>query len=121
MSRKEELRSLWNELYPQAQDEFDGFWSRFQTWRHRGFAELESLEDAWFRDGSAYVAYVDQFASDLSQFRERLDYLSELGITILWLLPCLDSPMVDQGFDIRNFSKVRSSLLGERGEKAFDE
>ena len=42
---------------------------------------------------------------------DKLDYLQDLGVTALWLLPILDSPMRDAGFDIRDYTKVRDGLV----------
>ena len=120
MNTEERLRACWLELYPNNSDGFSEFWNRLVKIKEEHFQEINSLPARWFRDGTAYVAYVDHFADDFTSFTERLDYLKELGVDILWLLPCLDSPMVDQGFDISDFEKVRPSLQGKDGERAFD-
>ncbi|MCX7279206.1 MAG: alpha-amylase family glycosyl hydrolase, partial [Burkholderiales bacterium] len=44
--------------------------------------------------------------------RDRLPYLQDLGVTCLWLLPILDSPMRDAGFDISDYTRIRSELVG---------
>ena len=41
-----------------------------------------------------------------------LDYLQELGVTTLYLLPFVDSPMEDSGFDVKNPRDVRDDLGG---------
>jgi maltose alpha-D-glucosyltransferase/alpha-amylase len=50
----------------------------------------------------------------------RLEYLQDLGVNCLWLLPILDSPMRDAGFDISHYRKIRKDLSG-LGEKATDD
>ncbi len=120
MNTKEVLSSCWQELYPDAEEQFEQFWQRLQQEKEVNFSSLPQLPNAWFRDGTAYVAYVDHFAKDFTDFTERLPFLQELGVDILWLLPCLASPMVDGGFDISDFEKVRTSLQGQNGDEAFD-
>ena len=41
----------------------------------------------WYKKGLVYSTYVDLFAGDFDKMKETLDYLSNLGVTILWLLP----------------------------------
>ncbi|HRZ77918.1 MAG TPA: alpha-amylase family glycosyl hydrolase, partial [Bacteroidales bacterium] len=41
----------------------------------------------------------------------KLPYLRDLGVNCLWLLPILDSPMRDAGFDIRRYDRIRPSLF----------
>eukprot|EP00817_Percolomonadidae_sp_ATCC50343_P002772 CAMPEP_0117425796 /NCGR_PEP_ID=MMETSP0758-20121206/6028_1 /TAXON_ID=63605 /ORGANISM="Percolomonas cosmopolitus, Strain AE-1 (ATCC 50343)" /LENGTH=450 /DNA_ID=CAMNT_0005210559 /DNA_START=189 /DNA_END=1537 /DNA_ORIENTATION=- len=41
---------------------------------------------------------------------KKLGYLEELGINTIWILPVLDSPMFDAGFDIRHYRKIREEL-----------
>lgn len=41
-----------------------------------------------------------------------IDYLHELGVTTLYLLPFVDSPMEDSGFDVKNPHDVRRELGG---------
>lgn len=43
---------------------------------------------------------------------EMLDYLKELGVTTIYILPFVDSPMEDAGFDIRNPRGIREDLGG---------
>lgn len=69
------------------------------------------LETEWYKDAIVYSIYVDLFNKDFQGLEERLDYLSELGVSCLWLLPILQSPMRDAGFDISDYKKVRHDLL----------
>ncbi len=67
--------------------------------------------DTWYQGATTYGLYVDLFNQDFQGLIDRLDYLQNLGITCLWLLPILDSPMFDQGFDIRDYTKIRQDLI----------
>lgn len=66
----------------------------------------------WYKNSVIYSLYVDFFSRDFKGLVERLDYLKKLGVNALWILPILDSPMKDQGFDIRDYYKVREELGG---------
>lgn len=66
----------------------------------------------WYQTGVVYSLYVDLFADDFDGLTEKLDYLEDLGVTVVWLLPVLESPMVDQGFDVSDFTRVREELGG---------
>ncbi len=72
------------------------------------------LNSDWFQQPSAvgYVAYADLFAGDLSGVRKKIDYLSDLGITYLHLMPLLTprpSPN-DGGYAVQDYKSVRKDL-----------
>jgi len=67
--------------------------------------------EGWYQKAVVYCLYVDLFNGDFEGLVEKLPYLQELGVTCLWLLPILDSPMKDGGFDIRNYHAIRRELL----------
>ncbi len=70
----------------------------------------------WYKDAVIYELHVRGF-SDANQdgvgdFRgliEKLDYLQDLGVTCLWLLPFFPSPLRDDGYDISDFTNVHPS------------
>jgi alpha-glucosidase len=71
------------------------------------------LADPWWRDAVTYQVYVRSFADgngdgigDLRGIRDRLGYLSSLGVDALWLNPCFPSPMADAGYDIADYRAV---------------
>lgn len=111
MSTKEKIAELWEQLYPQIPlSRLYHFLEQLEVQPVR----LESTD--WYKDVVVYSLYVDLFASDFDGLTQKLDYLQGLGISCLWLLPILDSPMRDAGFDIRNYDLVRHDLLGlEKG------
>ena len=47
--------------------------------------------------------------------------MQDLGVNCLWLLPILDSPMKDAGFDIRNYDQIRLELLGLPEDSSLEE
>ncbi|MFC2269282.1 MAG: alpha-amylase family glycosyl hydrolase, partial [Capnocytophaga gingivalis] len=43
---------------------------------------------------------------DLRGITEKLDYLKDLGVDIIWLSPCYCSPFADQGYDISDYYNI---------------
>ena len=73
----------------------------------------------WYKNEIIYMFYVDQFGvvedkegNTFKDTTEMLDYLSDLGVTLLYLMPFIDSPMEDYGFDVKNPRAVRNNLGG---------
>lgn len=67
----------------------------------------------WWHGKVAYQIYPKSFQDtngdgigDLRGVINRLDYLKELGIDIIWLSPIYQSPFVDQGYDISDYYKI---------------
>ena len=67
----------------------------------------------WYKDAVFYELYVRAFHDsnndghgDLRGVIEKLDYLKELGVDCLWLLPIYPSPLKDDGYDISNYYDV---------------
>jgi maltose alpha-D-glucosyltransferase/alpha-amylase len=100
------------------------------------------LEDdpLWYKDAIIYELHVKTFhdsdGDGMGDFRgliEKLDYLQELGITAIWLLPFYPSPLRDDGYDIADYFNVnpnygtledfRAFLVGahERGLRVITE
>ena len=68
---------------------------------------------SWWQTGVIYQIYPRSFmdangdgVGDLAGIRQRLDYLSWLGVDTLWLSPIYPSPMADFGYDITNYQAV---------------
>ncbi len=110
MDLKEKIISLWKTLYPASGTEKLSLFLE-EAGRFRNANSFENSHD-WYKDAIVYSLYVDLFNNDFSGLTEKLDYLEDLGVNCLWLLPILDSPMRDAGFDIRNYDKIRAGLLG---------
>ncbi len=110
MNTKESLLSYWHILYPQEPVEMlHTFLSKIKNL----YAPANASTDAdWYKDVVVYSLYVDLFNNDFNGLTSKLDYLQNLGVSCLWLLPILDSPMRDAGFDIRNYDHIRTDLLG---------
>ncbi len=71
------------------------------------------MERKWWHEKIAYQIYPKSFndgngdgIGDLRGIIEKLDYLKELGIDIVWISPIYQSPFVDQGYDISDYYKI---------------
>ena len=102
------IEELWGKLYGEETE----YLTQLKELLNKRREEIEYTPEnpLWFKKGTVYSLYVDLFADDFTGLIEKLDYLEDLGIKTLWLLPILESPMVDQGFDISDFYKIRSEL-----------
>jgi maltose alpha-D-glucosyltransferase / alpha-amylase len=109
MSNKELLFHHWQALYPADGGAIlESFLERIEKPKR----EETSINHDWYKDAVVYSLYVDLFNKDFNGLKDKLDYLQNLGVSCLWLLPILDSPMRDAGFDIRNYDLIRHDLLG---------
>lgn len=80
----------------------------------------------WYKDEVIYMFYPDQFGVDESgkpaTFKTligMLDYLKDLGVTTIYILPFADSPLGDSGFDVKDPKNVREDLGGMKEFKEF--
>ncbi len=77
-------------------------------------ADLKLADDElWFKDAIIYQLHVKTFADsnndgigDFAGLTEKLDYLQDLGVTALWLLPFYPSPGLDDGYDIADYRHI---------------
>jgi maltose alpha-D-glucosyltransferase/alpha-amylase len=80
----------------------------------------------WYKDAVIYELPVKSFrdgnadgVGDFQGLCEKLDYLQELGVTCLWLLPFFPSPLKDDGYDIADYINVHPSYGTLDDFKAF--
>ena len=73
----------------------------------------EGMKKEWWQEKVAYQIYPKSFKDtkgngigDIKGIIEKLDYLKELGIDIIWISPCFLSPLADQGYDIADYYKI---------------
>ena len=74
-----------------------------------------SHDELWFKDAVLYEAPVKSFMDangdgigDFAGMIEKLDYIKDLGVDCIWLLPIYPSPLQDDGYDIAEFNEVHS-------------
>lgn len=75
--------------------------------------ENADMKKQWWHDKIAYQIYPKSFKDtnedgigDIKGVTEKLDYLKELGIDIIWLSPIYASPLADQGYDISDYYNI---------------
>ncbi len=73
----------------------------------------EARELLWYKDAILYEvhvrAFLDSNADGIGDFRgltQKLDYIQELGVTAIWLLPFYPSPLRDDGYDIADYYSI---------------
>lgn len=71
------------------------------------------MDDLWYKDAIFYEVYVRAFCDsngdghgDLRGLTRKLDYLQDLGVDCLWLLPICASPLVDDGYDVSDYYSI---------------
>ena len=74
-----------------------------------------SSDPLWFKDAVFYEAPVKSFfdsdnngIGDFRGMTEKLDYIKQLGVDCIWLLPMYPSPFKDDGYDISDFMSIHS-------------
>ncbi|MDQ3443605.1 MAG: maltose alpha-D-glucosyltransferase [Chloroflexota bacterium] len=74
-------------------------------------------DELWFKDAVFYEAPIKSFfdstgdgIGDLAGMTERLDYIRDLGVDCIWLLPMYPSPGLDDGYDISDFYSVHTDV-----------
>jgi len=116
---RENADEIYNNVMLHAQKAID---ARSQELKNQDLTR----KDDWYKNEIIYMFYVDQFGvvsdENKNTFRDTalmLDYLEDLGVTTLYMLPFADSPMKDAGFDVKNPRNVRSDLGGLSEFKSF--
>ena len=84
--------------------------------------KITDTSDLWYKSAVFYCLDVETFmdwnndgVGDFAGLAHRIDYLAELGVTCLWLMPFYPTPDRDDGYDITDFYGV-DSRLGHLGD-----
>jgi maltose alpha-D-glucosyltransferase/alpha-amylase len=82
----------------------------------------------WYRDAIIYELHVRAFRDsngdgigDFKGLTEKLDYLQQLGVTAVWLLPFYPSPLRDDGYDIADYNAIHQDYGTMRQFRRFVE
>jgi maltose alpha-D-glucosyltransferase/alpha-amylase len=98
--------------------------------RREAHAERHSTgfpsDPTWYQDAILYEVPVRAFqdstgdgSGDFRGLTSRLDYLADLGVTAIWLLPFYPSPLRDDGYDIADYTAVHPDYGSMRDVRAF--
>lgn len=114
-----QAKSIYEKVMQIAKDEIE---KRPEELKKEDFTRA----DDWYKDEIIYMFYVDQFGvitpekpNTFKDTSAMFDYLKDLGVTTLYLLPFADSPMSDAGFDVKNPKNIRADLGGSSQFKEF--
>jgi maltose alpha-D-glucosyltransferase/alpha-amylase len=86
------------------------------------------IEDSisWYKDAIIYELHIKAFfdsngdgVGDFQGLLEKLDYLEDLGVTAIWLLPFYPSPLRDDGYDIADYYTINKTYGDLKIFKAF--
>ena len=71
------------------------------------------MKKNWWKESVVYQIYPRSFKDsngdgigDIPGIIEKLDYLKELGVNVLWISPMLESPQDDNGYDISDYRRI---------------
>ncbi|WJR77163.1 maltose alpha-D-glucosyltransferase [Bradyrhizobium sp. NP1] len=86
----------------------------------------EIADELWYKDAVVYQLHVKAFADsnndgmgDFAGLTEKLGYLQDLGVTVLWLLPFYPSPGRDDGYDISDYGDINPDFGTMKDFKRF--
>jgi maltose alpha-D-glucosyltransferase / alpha-amylase len=87
---------------------------------------LAAQDALWYKDAVIYQVHVRAFYDssgdgngDFRGLAQKLDYLQELGVTTIWLMPFFPSPLRDDGYDIADYRSVNPTYGTLDDFKAF--
>ncbi|MGA8854863.1 MAG: maltose alpha-D-glucosyltransferase, partial [Christiangramia sp.] len=88
----------------------------------------DSKENYWYKDAIIYELHIKAFfdsnadgIGDFEGLMQKLDYLEDLGVTAIWLLPFYPSPLRDDGYDIADYYSINESYGNVEDFKNFIE
>ena len=87
---------------------------------------MPSTDPLWYKDAVIYQLHVKSFrdsnADGFGDFKgliEKLDYVQQLGVSVIWLLPFYPSPLKDDGYDIASCESINPTYGTIEDFKAF--
>lgn len=115
---KNKLNKHWSELFSEEKEILNKLYNLIEKKKN----EINYKDNKyWYQNSVVYCLYVDLFNSNFEGLESKLEYLNELGVNCIWLLPILGSPMKDAGFDIDDYSVIRSDLFEDQNKSASKE
>ena len=96
------------------------------TARKAATVAIDRSQADWYKDAIIYQLHIKAFMDsngdgigDFAGLMQRLDYVQELGVTAIWLLPFYPSPLRDDGYDISDYRSINPSYGTMRDFRAF--
>ncbi|MGX7107707.1 alpha-glucosidase [Hutsoniella sourekii] len=79
--------------------------------------KTKELDKYWWKEEVVYQIYPQSFKDsnndgigDINGIKEKIPYLKNLGVTVLWICPIFKSPLVDNGYDIADYEAINESF-----------
>ena len=89
---------------------------------------IDRSQTDWYRDAIIYEVHIKSFFDsnndgfgDFKGLTEKLDYIRELGVTAIWILPFYPSPLRDDGYDIMEYTAINPNYGAMEDFRAFVE
>ncbi len=89
---------------------------------------IDRSDTHWYRDALIYQVHVKSFfdsnddgIGDFAGVTQKLDYIRDLGVTAIWLMPFYPSPLRDDGYDIQDYRDINPSYGTMDDFRAFIE
>ena len=86
----------------------------------------DTTDPLWYKDAIIYELHVKAFkdsngdgTGDFRGLIEKLDYIQDLGVNVVWLLPFYPSPFKDDGYDISDYRGIHPNYGSLRDFRAF--
>jgi maltose alpha-D-glucosyltransferase/alpha-amylase len=87
---------------------------------------IDRTDRHWYKNAVIYELHIKAFfdanndgVGDFAGLVQKLDYLHELGVTAIWLLPFYPSPLRDDGYDIADYTAINSTYGTMRDFRQF--
>jgi maltose alpha-D-glucosyltransferase/alpha-amylase len=87
---------------------------------------VDRSDPLWYKDAIIYQTHVKSFfdnnndgIGDFAGLTDKLDYIKELGVSAIWLMPFYPSPLRDDGYDIMDYRSINPSYGVMRDVKRF--
>ena len=87
---------------------------------------IDRTQTDWYKDAIIYQLHIKAFQDstndgigDFKGLIERLDYIADLGVTAIWILPFYPSPLRDDGYDIAEYTAINPSYGTMRDFRRF--
>jgi maltose alpha-D-glucosyltransferase/alpha-amylase len=87
---------------------------------------IDRSDTQWYRDAIIYHVHVKSFydanndgIGDFEGLTQRLDYIKDLGVSAIWVMPFYPSPLKDDGYDIADYRGINPSYGNMRDFRRF--
>ena len=87
---------------------------------------VDRSDPLWYKDAIIYQTHVKSFhdangdgVGDFAGLTQKLDYIKDLGVSAIWLMPFYPSPLRDDGYDIQDYRSINPAYGTMRDVRKF--